>query len=150
MATGAAAGLALSALVVYDLLGGGWREVGCSAAFGWCCWRSRTAAWRAGAPRRDGGPGARAEARLTAHATARAPAADLESAIDDLYQLPLEAFVAERNALATAVRKAGDRAAADRVKALAKPSATAWAVNQAWWTRARHVRRDALGRRGDA
>src|SRR6476661_7713326 len=62
------------------------------------------------------------------------PETELETAIDHLYQLPLEAFVAERNALATAIRKAGDRAGADRVKALAKPSATAWAVNQAWWT----------------
>ena len=59
---------------------------------------------------------------------------DPETAIDHLYQLPLEAFVPERNALATAIRKAGDRAGADRVKALAKPSASAWAVNQAWWT----------------
>ena len=61
-------------------------------------------------------------------------APDLDTAIDQLYQLPLEGFVAERNALATAVRKAGDRAGADRVKALAKPSVSAWAVNQAWWT----------------
>jgi hypothetical protein len=58
----------------------------------------------------------------------------LESAIDALYQGPLEAFTAERNALAAELRKAGDRAAAERVKALAKPSVTAWAVNQAWWT----------------
>jgi hypothetical protein len=60
---------------------------------------------------------------------------ELESAIDALYQGPLEAFTAERNALATALRKGGDRAAAERVKGLARPSVTAWAVNQVWWTR---------------
>lgn len=59
---------------------------------------------------------------------------DLESAIDALYQAPLDAFTAARNALAGSLRKAGRRADADRVKALAKPSATAWAVNQVWWT----------------
>jgi len=58
---------------------------------------------------------------------------DLESAIDGLYQVPLERFTAERNALAAALKKAGDKAAAERVKALAKPSVTAWAVNQVWW-----------------
>lgn len=55
------------------------------------------------------------------------------TAIDQLYQLPLEQFTAARNALAADVRKAGDRASADRVKALAKPNLTAWALNQAWW-----------------
>lgn len=74
--------------------------------------------------------------------------ADVESAIDRLYQLPLERFTAERNALAAELRKAGDRAAADRVKALGKPSVTAWAVNQAWW-RNRDVF-DALLDAGDA
>jgi len=59
---------------------------------------------------------------------------EIESAIDALYQGPLEAFTADRNALAAELRKGGDRAAADRVKALAKPSVTAWAVNQVWWT----------------
>jgi hypothetical protein len=58
----------------------------------------------------------------------------LESAIDALFQGSLEAFTADRNALAAELRKRGDRAAADRVKALGKPSVTAWAVNQVWWT----------------
>ena len=57
-----------------------------------------------------------------------------EKAIDALYQGPLDAFTANRNALAAELRKAGDRAAADLVKALPKPSVTAWAVNQVWWT----------------
>lgn len=59
---------------------------------------------------------------------------DLDSAIDTLYRAPLDRFTAARNALASSLRKAGRRADADRVKALAKPSATAWAVNQVWWT----------------
>jgi hypothetical protein len=31
------------------------------------------------------------------------------------------------------LKKSGDNASAERVKALAKPSSTAWAINQAWW-----------------
>ena len=49
---------------------------------------------------------------------------------DRLYELPLDDFTRERNALATRKRKAGDRAAAEEVKALAKPSVPAWAINQ--------------------
>ncbi len=60
--------------------------------------------------------------------------AAIEKAIDALYQEPLDAFTAKRNALAAELRKAGDRATSDLVKALAKPSVTAWAVNQVWWT----------------
>lgn len=59
--------------------------------------------------------------------------AELEDAIDRLYQGPLERFTADRNQLATTLKKGGGAASAERVKALAKPSATAWAVNQAWW-----------------
>src|SRR3954451_15499756 len=50
---------------------------------------------------------------------------------DDLYGRPLDAFVPERDALAKPLRADGDRAAADAVKALRKPSVAAWAVNQA-------------------
>jgi hypothetical protein len=57
----------------------------------------------------------------------------VESAIDELYQAPLDRFTADRNARAAELRKAGDRENADRVKALPKPTVTAWAVNQAWW-----------------
>jgi hypothetical protein len=49
---------------------------------------------------------------------------------DRLYGLPLEDFVAERDALAKKLRGAGDRAGADEVKALRKPSAVVWAINQ--------------------
>ncbi len=60
-------------------------------------------------------------------------ARDVEAAIDALYQGPLDGFTAARNALAAVLKKRGDTSAAERVKALAKPSVTAWAVNQAWW-----------------
>jgi hypothetical protein len=60
-------------------------------------------------------------------------AVDVDAAIDRLYQAPLDQFTAQRNALASELRKSGDREEADRVKALPKPGATAWAVNQAWW-----------------
>ncbi len=87
----------------------------------------------------------------------------LEASIDALYGLPLAEFTARRNALAAELKAAGDRPAADRVKSLAKPGVTAWAVNQAWWQdqaaframlqsgddlRAAHVAR-AHGKQGD-
>jgi hypothetical protein len=50
--------------------------------------------------------------------------------IEELYGLALEEFTAARNALAKELR-ASDREAAERVKALRKPSAAAWALNQA-------------------
>lgn len=59
---------------------------------------------------------------------------DLERELDRLFRSPLDGFVDARNALAAALRKAGRRDDADRVKATAKPSVTAWAVNQVWWT----------------
>ncbi len=49
---------------------------------------------------------------------------------DQLYQLTLDEFTAARNALAKTLT--GD--AAREVKALKKPSAVAWAVNQLFWT----------------
>jgi hypothetical protein len=54
---------------------------------------------------------------------------ELDAQIGRLYALPLAEFTAERNALATRLKKEGDRDAAERVKGLAKPSASAWAVN---------------------
>ncbi len=55
---------------------------------------------------------------------------DLEAELDRLYGLPAGEFVAARNELAKRLRKAGDRDAAEKTKKLAKPSVTAWAVNQ--------------------
>src|ERR671912_150863 len=57
-----------------------------------------------------------------------------ESAIDQLYRGPLDAFTNERNALSASLRKAGRREDADRVKAPGKPSVTAWGGNQGWGT----------------
>src|SRR5438876_8333043 len=51
--------------------------------------------------------------------------------VDRLYTVPLDQFVAERDALARDLKKAGDSQAAAEVKALRKPSVSAWAVNQA-------------------
>jgi hypothetical protein len=50
--------------------------------------------------------------------------------IDRLYELPLEEFTGARNALVRDLRKAGRKDEAEEVKALKKPSAAAWAVNQ--------------------
>lgn len=52
--------------------------------------------------------------------------ADIDTAIDELYQGPLDAFIDARNALAKAAKRPD-------VKALAKPSLPAWAVNQLFW-----------------
>jgi hypothetical protein len=50
--------------------------------------------------------------------------------VDDLYGLPFDRFVAERAALAKALRSARERERAAQVAALRKPSVAAWAVNQ--------------------
>ncbi len=55
---------------------------------------------------------------------------ELAEARQLLYGQPLEAFVAERDALVKQVRAAGDRALANEIKALRKPSAIAAEVNQ--------------------
>ena len=55
---------------------------------------------------------------------------DVEAAVDELYDLPLEDFVAARDGLARQVRVDGDRAASADVRALAKPTTAAWWANQ--------------------
>jgi hypothetical protein len=57
----------------------------------------------------------------------------LEDDIDALFRLPLAEFTGERNTLAGRLKKEGRRNDADRVKLLAKPSVSAWAVNQLYW-----------------
>ena len=52
----------------------------------------------------------------------------LDAELDKLYQLPLNEFTPARNALA---KQAGADGA--EIKALTKPSAPAWAVNQLYW-----------------
>src|SRR2546423_15295292 len=56
---------------------------------------------------------------------------DLEAEIDRLYALPLDEFVRARDELAKSLRREGKREDADRVRALRKPTAGAWALNQA-------------------
>src|SRR5881397_2933898 len=51
--------------------------------------------------------------------------------VDRLFEVPLDQFVTERDALARSLKKEGDAAGAAEVKALRKPSVAAWAVNQA-------------------
>jgi hypothetical protein len=55
---------------------------------------------------------------------------DVEANLDKLYGLPLAGFTRARDDLARELRKAGEDEAADRVKALSKPSVSAWTVNQ--------------------
>lgn len=59
---------------------------------------------------------------------------DDETELDALFQLPLGEFIAGRNRVAARLRATGAIEDASRVKALAKPSAAAWAVNQVYWT----------------
>jgi hypothetical protein len=49
---------------------------------------------------------------------------------DDLYALDPSEFTAARDRLAAELRKAGERDAAAEVKALRRPTVTAWALNQ--------------------
>jgi hypothetical protein len=67
---------------------------------------------------------------------------DLEPEIDRLYGVPLDEFIAERDALAKRLNSDGDREAGAKVKALRKPTVGAWALNQA--IRRRRKETDAL------
>ena len=58
------------------------------------------------------------------------PADPVDDAADRLYGLPLEDFIAERDATAKALRKDGDKEAAAAVAKLPKPSQVAWVANQ--------------------
>jgi hypothetical protein len=66
----------------------------------------------------------------------------LDSEIDKLYGVPLDEFVHDRDELAKRLRREGEREAADQIKKLRKPSAGAWALNQA--VRRRRKETDAL------
>jgi hypothetical protein len=63
-----------------------------------------------------------------------------EEEVDALYGLPLEEFTNARNALAGELRSRGERAAANWVGTLAKPTASAWAVNQVMRTQRKDAR----------
>ena len=65
----------------------------------------------------------------------------LDDDVDALFKLPLAEFIGARNDLVARLKRAGRADDANLVKALAKPSISAWAVNQLHW---RH--REALDR----
>lgn len=73
---------------------------------------------------------------------------DVDVLIDELYALPLERFVAERDVLVRQLRASKRREDAARVAALVKPSIVAWAVNQV--VRSRGDEAAALWAAGDA
>ena len=57
----------------------------------------------------------------------------LEDNVDAMFRLPLAEFIAARKTLAARLKQVGRGNEADRVKALVKPSISAWAVNQLYW-----------------
>jgi hypothetical protein len=54
-------------------------------------------------------------------------------AVEALFRVPLNEFVAERKRLAGELKASGDKQAATKLSQLARPSVSAWAVNQLWW-----------------
>ncbi len=54
---------------------------------------------------------------------------DLDAAVDELYGLAPEEFLARRTALAATAKRAGDVGLARQITALRKPTVAAWAVN---------------------
>ena len=68
--------------------------------------------------------------------------------VDDLYQRPLDEFVAARNALAAHLKREGRADESAAVKSLTRPTASAWALNQVYWhARDLHDRLVAAGDR---
>jgi hypothetical protein len=57
----------------------------------------------------------------------------IDEDIEKLFSLPLMEFTDTRNRLAATLKKGGHADEAARVKALAKPPVSAWAVNQLYW-----------------
>jgi hypothetical protein len=57
----------------------------------------------------------------------------LEGEVDELFKLPLSEFIGARKTLAARLKKEGQADQANRVQALAKPSVSAWVVNQLYW-----------------
>ena len=56
-----------------------------------------------------------------------------DEAVTALYQAPVSSFIAERKRLAGELRDAGDKAGATKLGKLAKPTLSAWVVNQLYW-----------------
>jgi Tfp pilus assembly protein FimV len=65
-----------------------------------------------------------------------------DESLTALYRAPHESFVSERTRLAAELKADGDKAGAARLAKLARPTISAWIVNQLWW----HARKafDAL------
>jgi hypothetical protein len=57
----------------------------------------------------------------------------LKDEVDDLFKLPFAEFTDARNALAKRLKQSGRADDANLVKTLAKPSISAWTVNQLYW-----------------
>jgi hypothetical protein len=77
-----------------------------------------------------------------------------ERALEGLFRAPLASFVAERKRLAAELKLEGDTAGAARLAKMARPTLSAWVVNQLWWTERemfeRLLRSAAALRVGDA
>lgn len=65
----------------------------------------------------------------------------LSDEVDELFQLPLSEFTGARNTLAAKLKQTKRVDDANLVKSLAKPSVSAWTVNQLYWHH-----RDAFGK----
>jgi hypothetical protein len=59
--------------------------------------------------------------------------AKFDDDVDSLFKLPLTEFIGARKALAAKLKQDKRGAEAERVKALNKPSVSAWTVNQLYW-----------------
>jgi hypothetical protein len=57
----------------------------------------------------------------------------IDDDIDGLFKVPLTEFISARQTLAARLKKEGRSQEANLVKALVKPSITAWTVNQLYW-----------------
>ncbi|MEN3327670.1 MAG: hypothetical protein V7638_2477 [Acidobacteriota bacterium] len=57
----------------------------------------------------------------------------LNDEVDELFRLPLAEFTDARNALAKRLKQSGRANDANLVRTLAKPSVSAWTVNQLYW-----------------
>lgn len=72
----------------------------------------------------------------------------LNDDVDELFKLPLSEFTGARNTLAARLKQSGRADDANLVKGLAKPSISAWTVNQLYWNhRAAFDRLLAAGQR---
>jgi hypothetical protein len=61
--------------------------------------------------------------------------------IDSLFKVPIAEFTAVRNDLAKRLKKANREDEAEKVKAISKPSISAWAANQLYWNHRNEFKR---------